>query len=218
MTYDAKNISVLKGLDAVKKRPGMYIGDPSYAFLKMILEVLDNSVDEFTSGYCTDINIIINNDYISVEDNGRGIPVDIHEEEGKTALELVMTKLHAGGKFDESNYSYSSGLHGVGVSVVNALSKFLKVHVYRDNTEYFMEFIKGIPKEDLKIIGSTNKQGTKVIFYPEEEYFDGIPEKNEIINKLEEISFLNKGIKINLNLENKNYSFYATQGIKDYAL
>ena len=171
--YSAQNIQVLEGLEAVRKRPAMYIGDVSEKGLHhLVYEVVDNSIDEALAGYCDEINVIINEDNsITVRDNGRGIPVDFHEKEKKSALEVVMTILHAGGKFDKGTYKVSGGLHGVGVSCVNALSMYLKVEVYKNGKVYTQEYSKGKPYSDVQITGDTKERGTVVTFKPDDSIF-----------------------------------------------
>ncbi len=201
MNYDATSIQVLEGLEAVRKRPAMYIGDVSSKGLHhLVYEVLDNSIDEAMGGYCDRIEVIINEDgSVSVIDNGRGIPVDVHEKEGRSALEVVMTVLHAGGKFDKDTYKVSGGLHGVGVSCVNALSEHMIVEVHRDHNRYIQEYRKGKPQYDVKHIGKTDIRGTKVTFIPDAGIFQTTIFNYEILtNRLRELSYLNKGVQLSL--------------------
>jgi DNA gyrase subunit B len=200
-TYGADKITILEGLEAVRKRPAMYIGSTSSAGLHhLVYEVVDNSVDEAMAGYCTEINVIIHTDNsISVIDNGRGIPVDIQKQKGKSALEVILTVLHAGGKFDHSTYKVSGGLHGVGVTCVNALSEWLEAEVKKDGKIYYQRYDRGVPEEDVKEIGSSKRTGTKIMFKPDFKIFDTLVYSYEILaNRLRELAFLNKGLKITL--------------------
>ena len=200
-TYSANSIQVLKGLEAVRKRPGMYIGSTGIDGLHhLVYEVVDNSIDEALMGFCTDILVVLErNDIVRVEDNGRGIPVGIHPTEGISALELVMTRLHAGGKFDKKNYKVSGGLHGVGVSVVNALSTWMEVHVHLEGELYFQRYERGIPVDPVARIGTTDRRGTTVRFQADPTIFEEMVYSYDVLsNRLREMAFLNKGVRITL--------------------
>ncbi len=221
--YTAKNIQILKGLEAVRKRPAMYIGDvTSKGLHHLVYEIVDNSIDEAMAGYATEITVTIHPDEsISVEDNGRGIPVDIHPVEKRPAVEIIMTVLHAGGKFDKSTYKVSGGLHGVGASVVNALSKWCKVEIYREKKIYYQEYERGNPVTELKILGETEKRGTKITFLADDEIFTKVSYKYEVLaNRLRELAFLNKNLKITIIDERNNLKdeFLFEGGLKAFVL
>jgi DNA gyrase subunit B len=199
--YDAGKIQVLEGLEAVRKRPSMYIGSTDYRGLHhLVYEVVDNSIDEALAGYCTNIDVTINRDNsLTVQDDGRGIPVDIHEKYNKSALEVVMTMLHAGGKFDTESYKVSGGLHGVGVSVVNALSEWMEAEVYRNGNIYFQRYQRGKSMGDVEVRGTSELTGTKMTFKPDYEVFEVVDISFETISKrLREMAFLNRGVKIKI--------------------
>lgn len=237
--YLAENIQVLEGLEAVRKRPAMYIGDISVKGLHhLVHEVLDNSIDEALAGYCSNIEVSLNNDgSVTVQDDGRGIPVDIHEKEGRSALEVVMTMLHAGGKFDKDSYKVSGGLHGVGVSCVNALSANLKAEIHRDGEVYIQEYERGKPLEDVRKTGDTNIKGTIITFTPDNTIFTTTSFNFEILSvRLRELAFLNKGIRLSItDLRNsdgngndngndngnenggiRKEEFYSKEGLKEF--
>ncbi len=225
--YSASNIQVLEGLEAVRKRPAMYIGDISEKGLHhLVYETVDNSIDEALAGYCTHIEVTICEDNsIVVQDNGRGIPVDIHEKEGVSALQVVMTVLHAGGKFDKGSYKVSGGLHGVGVSCVNALSTHMKSQVFRDGKIYQQEYETGKPLYEVKVVGETDKRGTRQQFWPDSEIFTTTTYRYDILaNRMRELAFLNAGLTIILTDEREidengkplSETFYSEQGLREF--
>jgi DNA gyrase subunit B len=221
--YSASNIQILKGLEAVRKRPGMYIGSTGSAGLHhLVYEVVDNSIDEALAGHCDAVRVqILPDNVIQVDDNGRGIPVDRHEEEGLSALEIVMTRLHAGGKFDKKSYQVSGGLHGVGVSVVNALSEWCRVEVYRDGKIYTQEYRRGIPTGGVEEIGTTDKTGTMTRFHPDPEIFEEpMYSFDTLSTRLRELAFLNRGIQIDISdlrgPSEKSHSFRFDGGVKEF--
>ena len=233
--YSAKNINVLEGLEAVRKRPGMYIGSTGPRGLHhMIWEVVDNAFDEAMAGYCDNITVkLLPKNWVEVTDNGRGIPVDIHPKEKVSALELVMTKLHAGGKFGDGGYKVSGGLHGVGVSVVNALSTEVKAEVHRDGKIWMQEYRRGKPVKKVKSIGTTKKKGTVISFHADPDIFESLNfEWDLIIDHLRQQAYLTKGVKItiiderpeeekkidktSIEFPNNSYQFYFEGGIKSY--
>ena len=210
--YDAEDIQVLEGLAPVRKRPSMYIGSTDERGLHhLVYEVVDNSIDEAMVGFCKNISVSLNADgSVTVKDDGRGIPVDLHPKYQKSGVEIVMTKLHAGGKFDKNSYKVSGGLHGVGVSVVNALSEWLEVKVKRGGKIYFQRYRRGNPEEDLKVVGTAdpNETGTRVTFMPDSEIFETTTfSYDTLFKRLRELAFLNKGIKITI----KDYQVSSEQ-------
>ena len=225
--YGAENIQVLEGLEAVRKRPAMYIGDVGVRGLHhLVYEVIDNSIDEALAGHCNVIDVWINEDNsITVKDDGRGIPVDLHEKEQRSALEVVMTVLHAGGKFDKDSYKVSGGLHGVGVSCVNALSIKLTAEIHRDGKKYMQEYSKGIPAFPVKEIGTTDDRGTIVTFLPDDSIFETVEYNYDTLaNRIRELSYLNKGIRLSMTDrrvtdeegEHPREEFYSEGGLKEF--
>ena len=225
--YDASNIQALEGLEAVRKRPGMYIGSTDTKGLHhLVWEVIDNSVDEYLAGYCTTIDLIIHPDNsITVRDDGRGIPTDMHEKLHKSALEVVMTVLHAGGKFDKNTYKVSGGLHGVGVSCVNALSIYLRAEVHREGKVFEQEYAQGKPLGDVRTIGESNLTGTTITFRPDAEIFETLEYKYDLLaHRIRELAYLNKGLKLTLTDERhindkgvpKMETFHSQGGLREF--
>ena len=225
--YSASNIQVLEGLEAVRKRPAMYIGDISEKGLHhLVYEVVDNSIDEALAGFAKKIDVTINQDNsITVIDDGRGIPVDMHEKEHKSALEVVLTVLHAGGKFDKGTYKVSGGLHGVGVSCVNALSKYLRAEVHRNGKAYVQEYAYGKPTTELKVIGESNHTGTCITFLPDDSIFTvKVYDYNTLSNRLRDLAYLNAGITLTLtDMRNVNENgnphketYYSETGLREF--
>ncbi|MDE6831403.1 MAG: DNA topoisomerase IV subunit B, partial [Muribaculaceae bacterium] len=225
--YSASNIQVLEGLEAVRKRPAMYIGDISAKGLHhLVYEVVDNSIDEALAGYATNIDVTINeDDSITVVDNGRGIPVDMHEKEHKSALEVVLTVLHAGGKFDKGSYKVSGGLHGVGVSCVNALSTYLRAEVHRNGKCYIQEYSCGKPTTELRVEGESFNTGTSITFKPDGSIFtETVYSYDTLANRLRDLAYLNAGITLTLtderfrdeNGQPRSDRFHSDEGLKEF--
>jgi DNA gyrase subunit B len=220
-SYDARTIHVLKGLEAVRRRPAMYIGSVSARGLHhLVYEVVDNSIDEAMADFCDTIDVTVHKDNtVTVTDNGRGIPVDIHPTQKKPAVEVVMTMLHAGGKFDNMSYKVSGGLHGVGVSVVNALSEWLEVEVIRDGKKYYQKYLRGKPAAPMMVKGKAKGSGTRVTFKPDVKIFGKIKFSFDVLSqRLRELAFLNSGVKIDIcdELSGKEHSFKYEGGIVSF--